>query len=139
MTEREFQKLRKRKNIGIVSSVGKSALKSEIGDSGPVRDVEPSAGHESLASQRLTLSYTGRPVVRFKVFRKRLTDMPRSDCEKYYIDGLRYAGLITDDSAKQIQFKDEGHEQVQSTAEERVEINLEYESVDLDKPWIKIT
>lgn len=137
MTEREFQKLRARKGIGIVSTLGKSALKSEVGDSGEVRDVEPSAGHESLAAQRLALSYTGRPVVRFKVFRKRLTDMPRSDCEKYYIDGLRYAGLIQDDSAKQIQFKDEGHEQVGSTEEERVEINIEYESVDLNNPWRK--
>lgn len=134
MTEREFEKLRKRKGYGVQSSVGRP-LKSQVGDTWKVSDMEQRSWNESLAEKRLALRYTGRPILRFKVYRKRLTDMPRSDCEKYYVDGIAYAGLVEGDSEKQIRFEDGGHEKVEKDSEERVEIELIYDWVDYINPW----
>lgn len=98
--------------------------------------MEPSGGYESLRAQAVALNYTGKCTVRIKFYRKRLADYSRANCEKYLIDSLTYAGLIRDDSEDEILLIDEGQEKVATDKEERVEISLEYESVDEGKLWV---
>ena len=93
---------------------------------GKVSNVEPRLGYEPLRKGQLALDYTGRARLIVKVYRKRLTD-PLGDCTKYHIDGLRYAGLLKDDSDAEISLTEEPHQKVEDESEERVEITLSYE------------
>ena len=139
MKERDFNEILKRKGYGISSSLStKKSNDAKNSDPRSVRNMESGSSDESLAKGLLTLNYSGRPIVRFKVFRKRLTDYPRSDCEKYIIDSLRYAGLIRDDSEAQIRFEDLGHEKVKNVDDERIEIEIIYEHINIDKLWTPI-
>jgi hypothetical protein len=124
---------------GLKSSLGKTTIKSEIDNPWAGCDVESDSGYESLRAQAVSLNYTGKCVVRIKFYRRRLADYSRANCEKYLIDSLTYAGLIRDDSEKEIRLIDEGQEKVSTNEEERVEITLEYEEVDLDNLWTKKT
>lgn len=141
INEDELAKILKRKGYGIQSELGKSQIgktgvASEISSSGKSCDVEPSGGYESLRSEAVALNYTGICVVRIRFFRKRLADYSRANCEKYLIDSLTYAGIIRDDSEKEIRLIDEGQVKVDTDAEERVEITLEFPEVDLDNLWV---
>lgn len=131
MTEKNLNALRKRQGFGIVSVLGKG-LTSEIKDcdSGEVSELERRAGHASVRPPGTAFPYSGRCVIRCKVFRRRLTD-PLGDCTKYHIDALRYCGLLADDSDAAVRLEDEGHEKVESNQEERVEITLTYDGITL--------
>jgi hypothetical protein len=133
----EFEKLARKPGVKIVSSIGKSSVTSQVGRAGKVCDVEPDSGYESLRAQAMAVNYAGKCVVRIKFYRRRLADYSRANCEKYIIDSLTYAGLIRDDSEKEIWLVDEGQEKVETDAEERVEVTLEYSEVDLDNLWVK--
>ena len=80
-----------------------------------IRDepVEPSP-REDCHTTRITLCVVS--------FRKRLTD-PDNCTPKYFIDGLRYAGLIPDDRAEDIDLK-VSQVKVKTTAQERTEITI---------------
>lgn len=56
---------------------------------------------EPLAAAQGEEKNLGRVIVRIKSFRTRLLD-PDNLCPKYFIDGLRYAGLIRGDSQADI-------------------------------------
>lgn len=139
ITNDELQSILKRKGYGIHSEVGKKGIASEISGAGPSGNVEPSGGYESLRQEAVALNYSGKCTVRIKFFRKRLADYSRANCEKYLIDSAVYGGIIRDDSEKEIRLIDEGQVKVDTEAEERVEINFEYEEVDLDNLWVPRT
>lgn len=143
ISSEKLQEILSKKHYGVSSSigggigkVGAASITSKISSSGPSGNVEPSCGHEPLRAQAVALNYSGIVTVRIKFFRKRLADYSRANCEKYIIDSLTYAGLIRDDSSKEIRLIDEGQEKVGTDAEERVELILEYDEVDLGNLWI---
>ena len=47
--------------------------------------------------------YTGRVSIRVNSVRSRLID-PDNLCPKYFIDALRYAGIIADDTAEKVEY-----------------------------------
>ena len=98
--------------------------------------MESGGGYESLRAQAMALNYSGKCEVRIRFYRKRLADYSRANCEKYIIDSLVYAGLIRDDSEKEIRLIDEGQFKVEKDAEERVELELIYEHVDFTNLWV---
>ncbi len=73
---------------------------------------------ESLAEEKREASHTGRVHVRVISRRKRLID-PDNLCAKYFIDCLRYAQIIQDDSADKITLE-VSQEKVTSGNEETV-------------------
>jgi hypothetical protein len=148
LTNNDLQRIIDRKGYGITSSIGKTdgiGLKSTIGKVGvdseisnkrQANDVESDSSYESLCAEKLSLNYTGKCRVGIKFFRRRLADYSRANSEKAYIDSLQYAGLIVGDSEKEIWLEDEGQFKVATVEEERVEISLHYEDVDLDNLWV---
>lgn len=137
----KLNEILKKPGYGISTSIGggkirASAISSKIGRSGESRDLEPGCGYESLRAQAVAINYTGKCEVRIKFFRKRLADYSRANCEKYIIDSLTYAGIIRDDSETEIRLIDEGQEKVSTDAEERVELKLTYNEVDMDNLWV---
>lgn len=134
-TNEEFERIIAKKGYGIASEIGKRSLGSEVNRPRKDSDVESGGGYESLRAQAVALNYAGKCIVRIKFFRKRLADYSRANCEKYIIDSAVYAGLIRDDSEKEIRLIDEGQVKVDSDAEERVELSFEYEEVDFDNLW----
>lgn len=119
---------------GIKSQLGSSLKREEIinkaGGEGAMSLLESCAGPKSVRPKDLTVPNTGRCVVRVKVFRRRLTDTG-NDCWKYHLDACRYLGLLADDNDATIRLEEEPHEKVESNEEERVEITLEYDGIDL--------
>lgn len=95
-------------------------------------DVERGARPASIRPKDLTIPYSGRCTVRLKVFRQRLTDTG-NDCWKYHLDACRYLGWLADDDDATIRLEEEPHEKVKSKDEERVEITLEFDGLDLDE------
>lgn len=69
----------------------------------PPRGAEPQpiVCHEPVAAAQREISHSGRISVRVTSFRRRLCD-PDNLCPKYFIDCLRYAGLIPDDRPQDI-------------------------------------
>lgn len=64
---------------------------------------EPTVRHEPLAAAQGKAAGSPRIVVRIASFRVRLLDPDNlAGGAKYIVDGLRYAGLIPDDSPDQI-------------------------------------
>jgi hypothetical protein len=147
MTEQDLQNVLKKPGYGITSSLGKGIqptlkekpLGAKAGDSGKGSHLESGGGYESLRAEAVQVGYSGKCIVRIKFYRRRLADYSRANCEKYLIDSLTYAGLIRDDSETEIRLEDEGQFKVESNAEERVEIILEYPEVDLNNLWVKKT
>ena len=72
-------------------------------NSAPVESSKPerSICHESLAEKKAKRDSPTRFHIRVKSFRKRLCD-PDNLTVKWGIDSLRYAGIIPDDTAKDI-------------------------------------
>jgi hypothetical protein len=66
---------------------------------GPLSGAEPQPAvrHEPVAAPPREARHTGRVRVCIVSFRARLCD-PDNLCPKYFIDCLRYAGLIADDA-----------------------------------------
>lgn len=121
---------------GVRSQFEKNTFGSPPNSKREVPDLERGTGHESLGKERFALKYSGRCTVRFKVFRRRLCD-PDGNCTKYLLDALRYAGALEDDSERHIRLIYEGQEKVETNEEERVEVVLEYEEINLDDLWRK--
>jgi hypothetical protein len=125
---------------GIAEAAKLAKLRKEAGledsGSGPANDLEPDSGDESLCAKKLQIGYSGKVRVRIKFYRRRLADYSRAISEKALVDCLQYAGLIQGDSEKEIWLEDGGQEKVGTDEEERTEIILEYEGVNLDDPWI---
>jgi hypothetical protein len=136
MQQNELDTIIAKRGYGIVSEIGKGSINSSFGSKGKVRDVEQRSGYESLRAQAVALNYSGKCEIRIKFFRKRLADYSRANCEKYIIDSLVYAGLIRDDSEKEIWLIDEGQEKVKTDAEERVVVTINYPEVTLDPLWV---
>ena len=57
--------------------------------------------NEPLAKDAGEKAPTGRVLVRVSVFRKRLTD-PCNCTQKYFVDALRYSGILEDDREEDI-------------------------------------
>lgn len=76
--------------------------------------------HEPVATKERKAGNATRIHVRVTSFRRRLLD-PDNLCPKYFIDCLRYAGLIQDDRAADIALEVEQFK-VKTAAEERTEI-----------------
>lgn len=92
--------------------------------------LERDSGPKSIRPKDGATPNTRRCVVRVKVFRRRLTDTG-NDCWKYHLDALRYIGWLADDNDATIKLEEEPHAKVESNEEERVEITLEYEGIDI--------
>ena len=69
-------------------------------DPKPQRTVQ----HEPVEPKTGAGEHSKRFVVRITACRQRLLD-PDNLCPKYFIDGLRYAGLIPDDTPDQIELE----------------------------------
>ncbi len=77
---------------------------------------------EPLAKVKGEASNSGRIAVRITSFRRRLLD-PDNLCPKFFIDGLRYSGLIPDDRQEDIALTVE-QVKVKTKEEERTEIEI---------------
>ena len=143
LTNQDLAKLTVRKGHGIASSIGRSGIVSEIGngsarpeagDPRAIDNVERNPADEPVGPVRLQIKSSGKIRVRIKFFRYRLADYSRAISEKALVDCLQYAGLIPNDSEKEIWLEDEGQVKVGSREEEKTEIVLHYEGVDYDNP-----
>lgn len=121
----ENQRERRSIKSGISGSFTRRTNEDKISGDGEVPNPESSAGHEPVCAQKTAFEYTGRCVLRVKVFRKRLCD-PDGNLPKWHIDAIRNSKFIRDDSAKEVDYYFEGQEKVETAEEERVEITLEY-------------
>lgn len=83
---------------------------------------KPIVCHEPLATKEREASDATRLHVRVISYRRRLCDADNLCC-KYFIDCLRYAEIIKDDSAKYITLE-VGQQKVDSASEERTEIEI---------------
>jgi len=88
----------------------------------PRSELEPIVRHEPVGEARRESPYPERIHVVVTSFRRRLCD-PDNLCPKYFIDCLRYAGLIRDDTGKDIVLTVK-QEQVCRPENERTEIEL---------------
>jgi len=93
----------------------------KISFSRPAPHLEPDTGNALLATQETTRP-DGQVSVTFLEKRHRLAD-PDGACVKYVLDGLVSAGVLQDDSAKEIGKVNK--EQVQVTKDEREETVIE--------------
>lgn len=82
--------------------------------------VEPPVRHEPLGEAPREESHPVRIRVRVESFRGRLID-PDNLCPKYFIDCLRYAGLIPNDTAADIVLE----VSQKKSGDERTEITVE--------------
>lgn len=92
------------------------------------RDSKPQqvVPNEPLGKNKGEAPDTGRIAVRITSFRRRLID-PDNLCPKYFIDGLRYAGLIPNDRQEDITLQVD-QVKVKSKSEERTKVELMYNS-----------
>lgn len=81
---------------------------------------EPVICHGSLAAQKGEGGNPGRIQICVVSYRRRLID-PDNLCPKYFVDCLRYAEIIPDDTAAQVTVTTE-QIKVKSKADERTEI-----------------
>lgn len=88
----------------------------------PSAEPEPPVQNESMAAQSGKAKDAKRVSVSVTSFRCRLVD-PDNLCPKYFVDCLRYAGLIQDDRAQDIELTVR-QEKVAAKAAERTEIEL---------------
>lgn len=80
--------------------------------------------HESLEENGIKEADSIRPVVSITSFTTRLQD-PDNTFGKYHIDALRYAGIIKDDRAQDIELF-VYQEKVKTKKEEKIEIEIIY-------------
>ncbi len=123
---------------GIQSTIGSSTIESQISRSRKEHYLESDSSDASLQAEKLQVNYSGKVRVRITFYRRRLADYSRAISEKALVDCLQYAGLIEGDSEKEIWYEDGGQKKVESDQEERTEIELIYEEVDLDNLWVPV-
>jgi hypothetical protein len=78
--------------------------------------------HEPVAAPEGKAQNPGRVLLRITSFRRRLID-PDNLCPKYFIDALRYAQVIGDDSAAHITLE-VSQIKVKTKTEERTEVEV---------------
>ncbi len=78
--------------------------------------------HEPLGAPEGKASHATRYALSVTSYRVRLTD-PDNLCPKYFVDSLRYAGLIPDDTCRDIELSIR-QVRVKTKAEQRTEIEL---------------
>ena len=83
---------------------------------------EPPVRHEPVAAPSGEASHPGRFRVSVVCFRARLTD-PDNICPKYFIDCLRYAEIIHDDTPEAIELVVR-QEKVRLKSDERTELTV---------------
>lgn len=135
MNEKDLQDILKRPGVALKSSLG-GGVSAKIRFSRQVTDVERPSGLPPVQTEGDTLNYSGQSTLRIKFFRKRLAD-PDGNIAKYQTDFLRYCGALKDDNASEVRIILEGQVKVETEAEERTEIIVEYQGVDLNNLWIK--
>ena len=81
------------------------------------------AVHEPLGKKKGKGSHPSRLLVRITSFRRRLCD-PDNLVGKYFVDCLRYAGILSDDTEAEIDFRI-AQKKVEKGSE-RTEIEIEY-------------
>lgn len=141
MTEDDLNKILSRPGYSISeprikSCIGPSLIESQIKREREIDHLESASSDESLHAKKLQINYSGKVLVRFTFYRRRLADYSRAISEKALVDCLQYAGLIEGDSEKEIRLEDGGQKKVETDEEERTEIEIIYEEVDLDNLWI---
>jgi hypothetical protein len=141
MTEDDLNKILSRPGYSISESrikscIGPSTIESQIKREREIDNLESASSDESLHAKKLQVNYSGKVRVCFTFYRRRLADYSRAISEKALVDCLQYAGLIEGDSEKEIWLQDGGQKKVETDEEERTEIEIFYESVDLDNLWI---
>ena len=97
--------------------------KHEDNRTSPGPEPESPVQHEPVAAQAGEAKNPSRIHVRITSFRCRLLD-PDNLCPKYFVDCLRYAGLIPDDRAQDIALEVR-QEKVSTRAQERTVIEIE--------------
>lgn len=136
ITTDDLRKLIQKPGYSIKSCLGKGAIGSAFGGKGKDPHLEQSTFNEPLRAEAVSLNYTGKCVIRIRFYRRRLADYSRAISEKAIIDALVYGGAIRDDSEKEILLIDEGQFKVESDAEERTELTLEYADFDFIHPFV---
>lgn len=145
MNESDLARIASRPGYGIQGGI-KGTLKAKLALSkdrgyGSFDDLEPNSGDGSLDAKKLQVGYSGKVRVRITFYRRRLADYgeecSRAVSEKALIDCLVYAGLIKGDSGAEIWLEDGGQKKVESNEEEKTAIELFYEGVNYDEPWVK--
>lgn len=96
------------------------ARRNQIGGQTQVAEPEPIIQHEPLAQVIGKEAHAGRISISVTSFRRRLCD-PDNICPKYFIDCLRYAEIIEDDTAEHITLQ-VSQEKVKTKGEERTEL-----------------
>jgi|ERR1044072_1644862 hypothetical protein len=84
---------------------------------------EQALRHESLATEKGKSSHSGRLLVRITSFRRRLCD-PDNLIGKYFVDCLRYCGILSGDTEAQIDFRI-SQQKVKSRKAEKTLIEVE--------------
>lgn len=105
---------------------------------GEALDVEQGARSKPLGEKVLAIRTTGACVIRFKAFRKRLADSD-GNCFKFIGDAIQRAGVLVDDSTRYVRYITDPQEKVEKAEDERVEVTIEFESVDLNNLWVDLT
>ena len=95
--------------------------KNETNISLSTTNVEQGTGNESLATQKAQ-GFDGPVSIRIHSKRKRLTDSDGA-CSKYLIDAIVDAGLLRDDSPKEV--KEVTHSQEKTKGPEITEVTIE--------------
>lgn len=145
MNEEDLKRITSKPGYGIVGgiqgTVRAGAALSKDRSSGTLDDLESDTGDGSLDAKKLQVGYSGKVRVRVTFYRRRLADYgeecSRAVSEKALIDCLVYAGLIKGDSGEEIWVEDGGQKKVESNEEEKTVIELQYDGVNYDDPWIK--
>lgn len=88
----------------------------------PAPKPEPIVRHEPLGTEGRESPNPARVHVCVTSFRRRLCD-PDNLCPKYFVDCLRYAGFIDDDTSRHIELTVK-QEQVHGVENERTEIEI---------------
>jgi hypothetical protein len=88
----------------------------------PAPILERGAGERPLATAQAQAGHSGKYLVRVVSFRCRLLDEDNL-CEKYHVDGLRYAGLLPSDAPGCCRIETT-QQKVRTKAEERTEITI---------------
>ncbi len=137
--EEAFQQILSKPGYGLASGITsgiKSAFKREetlhkARGERAVSELESGPRPKSISPKELTIPNSGRCAVSIKVYRRRLTDTG-NDAWKYHLDACRYLGLLEDDNDAKIILTEEPHEKVETNEEERVEITLTYQGIDMN-------
>lgn len=116
---------------GVQSTLTRKIVLDKAGGEGKVPVVECGAGPKSVRPKDFAVPHPRRCNVSIQVFRRRLTDTG-NDCWKYHLDACRYLGWLEDDNDATIRLTEEPHVKVETNDDERVEITLQFEGIDLN-------